>query len=65
MHEENVTGAVLVQYLIIDMVERLNIGKAEPFHLKWFMSGGDVIVPSIMKVSSLWTSLYVTIIHVC
>ena len=48
--EENVTCGILIQYLIADIMDWIQHNKYVPFHLKWALTGGDVILPSTIEV---------------
>ena len=61
--KEKCTADILLQHLLIDMLERFEGGKSEPFHLKWVMTGGEVIQKSIVQGEAEPLSLQCDIDH--
>ena len=50
IHEEQMTCGFIVQYVVTDIMDVLNRGKAKPFMLRWALIGGEVIIPRNMEV---------------
>ena len=41
---------MLLQYMLVDILQRFEGGTTEPFHLDWALTGGEVIQGHIVKV---------------
>ena len=59
MREEKCNMAMLLQYMLHDMLARFEDGKDEPIYLDFGFSGGEILQYDLFKVSTLIKELFV------